>query len=131
MKYQFFSLFPLYILLVLIVVYFSAGPLVMTILPPCPFHTITGLYCPGCGSQRAFTALLHGHILQAIGYNILFVTSIPVLATGLFYNHARFRPNRLQKFWYSPVFAVTLLLVVLVFWIIRNLPMYPFNMLAP
>ena len=27
----------------------------------CPFHAITGLYCPGCGGTRAIMALLSGH----------------------------------------------------------------------
>src|SRR5690606_2629375 len=30
------------------------------ILPSCPFYTLTHWYCPGCGSQRALHALLHG-----------------------------------------------------------------------
>ncbi len=38
-------------------------------LPPCPFHLITGYYCPGCGGTRAFYALLHGRILQAFFYH--------------------------------------------------------------
>ena len=34
--------------------------------PECPFHWITGLYCPGCGTLRAVHALTHGDVLGAI-----------------------------------------------------------------
>ncbi len=40
-------------------------------MPPCPFRWLTGLQCPGCGSQRAFRALLEGHPLEAWSYNLL------------------------------------------------------------
>ncbi len=33
---------------------------------PCPFYTLTGLYCPGCGGQRAFKALLRGDMLASL-----------------------------------------------------------------
>lgn len=36
---------------------------------PCIFHTVTGLYCPGCGGTRAVLALLHGKIGQALYYH--------------------------------------------------------------
>lgn len=48
--------------------------------PACPFRSLTGLLCPGCGSQRAIHELLHGHIGAAFGYNALLVVSIPFLA---------------------------------------------------
>lgn len=35
------------------------------IMPPCIFHSVTGLYCPGCGGTRAVSALLHGHIVTS------------------------------------------------------------------
>ncbi|HEX8505093.1 MAG TPA: DUF2752 domain-containing protein [Hymenobacter sp.] len=50
--------------------------------PRCPFYVLTGLYCPGCGSQRATHALLHGRVVQAASFNLLAVLAVPVLAIG-------------------------------------------------
>lgn len=36
---------------------------------PCIFHSVTGLYCAGCGGTRAATALLHGEIIESLKYN--------------------------------------------------------------
>ncbi len=38
---------------------------------------LTGMKCPGCGSQRAIHALLHTDIKTAFSYNALLVLSIP------------------------------------------------------
>ena len=40
--------------------------------PPCPLYAVSHIYCPGCGTQRALSALLHGELLQAVRYNPLF-----------------------------------------------------------
>ena len=48
-------------------------------LPPCLFHSLTGLYCPGCGGTRAFRLLLSGHILQSFLYHPA------VVLTGVLY----------------------------------------------
>lgn len=37
--------------------------------PPCLFHRLTGLSCPGCGMQRFVHALTNGHPLEAVTYN--------------------------------------------------------------
>lgn len=45
------------------------------LLPPCPFHTITGLYCPGCGGTRAVCALLRGDIFRSLRFHPLVPTT--------------------------------------------------------
>lgn len=37
--------------------------------PPCTLHSLTGLYCPGCGGTRALAALLRGHPLCSLYYH--------------------------------------------------------------
>jgi len=39
--------------------------------PGCPFHALTGIPCPTCGTTRAALALLGGHPLAALGWNPL------------------------------------------------------------
>ena len=48
--------------------------------PPCPLRTITGVPCPLCGMTRGVTALVHGHLEQALTYNpgALFAVAIAV-----------------------------------------------------
>lgn len=35
----------------------------------CRFLAVTGFYCPACGGTRAFNAILHGHLFQALCFN--------------------------------------------------------------
>lgn len=43
----------------------------------CPFHAVTGWYCPGCGGTRALGALLHGDIPGALRDNLFALTLFP------------------------------------------------------
>jgi hypothetical protein len=38
---------------------------------PCPFHGLTGLWCPGCGLTRATHQLLNGNLVGALSRNLL------------------------------------------------------------
>ncbi|WP_313398867.1 DUF2752 domain-containing protein [Stenotrophomonas sp.] len=99
-------------------------------LPSCPFYALTGIWCPGCGSTRCLHALVHGDLAQAMSMNPLLVVSIiPTVVMAL--HGAGFWPSRLN--WAVRLFARPLLwmFVIFAFWIGRNLPWYPFNLLAP
>ena len=52
-------------------------------LPKCPIWLATGLYCPGCGSQRAAHALFTGHFAEVFRFNpyLLFANYSNVAAT--------------------------------------------------
>ncbi len=50
--------------------------------PLCPFHAVTGLWCPLCGSLRGIGLLSHGDVAAALGSNLLLVVTLPVMAWG-------------------------------------------------
>lgn len=114
------------------VLFFALDPTKHEIFPRCLFHSLIGGYCPGCGSQRALHNLLHFNIVQVIHYNFLFLP-----AAGLiFYHYIHPLLNRifnwkLPDLFYRKNTPWIILVVVLVFWIARNLPWYPFTILAP
>ncbi len=101
-----------------------------SVLPPCPFHAVTGLFCPGCGSTRTLHALLHGDLMQALAMNPLLVVAIPLLAwMALNAAGANLPGRRLLQPWAGNPRAW--LAVLLGYWILRNLPWMPFAWLAP
>lgn len=102
------------------------------LLPPCPFQMVTGFSCPGCGSTRAAHALLHGHLFQAFDFNPLLILFLPFLAyAGL----SKVRMLLFGKKLPGPeikAWAVwSIFGLILVFWVVRNLPWEPFTFLAP
>lgn len=101
--------------------------------PQCPFHALTGLFCPGCGSQRALSALLHGNFIDALHDNFLAMISLPVLLfAATVYSLNFFREKKLkQSIFYKTWFVWTVLSAVILFTILRNIPAFPFSMLAP
>jgi hypothetical protein len=100
--------------------------------PPCPFRSLTGFYCPGCGTLRALHQLTLGHPVAALDLNPLMVLLLPFV-TYFLTSHAVLavtgRP--LRKFFVRPALIWTLLGIILVYWLLRNLPGYPFTLLAP
>lgn len=100
---------------------------------PCAVHLLTGLYCPGCGAGRACFALLHGDIVEAFCYNPLMVILIPFLglyiaARGIDWaitggNHVDGR--------ISVRFLIAVLVLIMIYGILRNIPVQPFSLLAP
>lgn len=123
----------LVVLPLLAVIYFMADARYSSFFPRCPFHLVTGLYCPGCGSQRAFSSLLHGQMGQALHYNVLFVLALPFLlySAGILLINSFTGRHLVQKIFYSTLFVRILLVTVLLFWVCRNIPAEPFSLLSP
>ena len=92
------------------------------VFPLCPLHALTGLHCPGCGATRAVLELLHGHMLAALQMNVMAVTALPVLGLWL----ARHRGVTARPAW-----IWLLMVVVVAFGVLRNLPWAPFTSLSP
>lgn len=52
--------------------------------PLCPFHAVTGLWCPFCGSLRAVADLTHLDLAAALSSNLLVVLLVlPAMAVAL------------------------------------------------
>ena len=98
--------------------------------PVCPLHAMTGLNCPGCGLTRGFHALLNGDVLTALRFNALlpvFGFVFAYLALSMFLTAVRGRGLSWKIF--SPAALYGFLFVVSAFFVLRNLPFYPFNLL--
>lgn len=105
----------------------SAPPGENALLPPCPFKVATGLDCPGCGTGRALYQLTRGDVLTAIDHNVLAMVALPLMVWAWL---AWVAPGRVPA-WRLPAPLVRLLPVVIIgYWIVRNLPMAPFTSLA-
>jgi len=99
---------------------------------PCPFKYLTGLHCPGCGSQRALHNLLHLDFAKVASYNFLFLPAVGVFLYNLFIRvHNHYKEKKLVNYIYKPIFPRVVLGLVIVFWIARNIPVKPFSFLAP
>ncbi len=130
-----FAFLGLAVLFVLLRYYYLNDPEVSqegTVFAVCPFHYITGLHCPGCGSQRAIHDMLHLRLFEAIKHNLLIVlVSLVLFAKAYALWSKKYAPtyyyNLNEKSW----FTYTIVFVVILFWILRNLPITPFSKLAP
>ena len=95
--------------------------------PACPFRTLTGFTCPGCGSTRGLHRLLHGDIVSALEFNPLMVLSLPFLFYALVRYTAEAVSGRpLQRHNLDAKYIWMLFGVIMSFWIFRNTRFYPF-----
>ncbi len=109
------------------------GPDGLAWFPGCLFHRFTGLNCPGCGMTRAACATLHGRIGEAFRFNPVGMILLPLASFGvglevIGWVRGRVLPFRLNV---GRVGTWVIVGVVIGFWVLRNLPWWPFTLLAP
>jgi hypothetical protein len=92
--------------------------------PRCPFKTFTGYDCPGCGSQQAVHYLLNFEFIAAMKANLLLILSIPVVLAFFIIDHLP-HPSptlvRWEKCFSQSKYIWIIVVVVMLFWIARNL----------
>ncbi|MFV8164494.1 DUF2752 domain-containing protein [Mycobacterium sp. 134] len=87
--------------------------------PGCPFKALTGWDCPACGGLRMTHDLLHGDVGAAVVDNVFVLVGLPVLVVWLL---VRWRLGKTL----FPLPAVVTVVVTLVVWtVVRNLPGFP------
>lgn len=112
--------------------YFKFNPTEHSFFLSCPLRYVTGLECPGCGSQRAIHQLLHGNFKAAWGLNPFLILSIPLMLYGLgikAYNYLYHSSKRFMLF-YNKWFIYGYFGIALLFAILRNINAYPFTLLS-
>ena len=108
------------------------NPADSNLFPQCPFYQLTGLSCPGCGATRGLHALFNGDVLAALNYNILLVLFLPLIIYGfLVLLSLAVRGRGLPFPQLAPSAIWSLAIVLFGFGVLRNLPFYPFTILAP
>ena len=108
---------------VFVVFYYHVDPSAAdSITPRCAFRVLTGYDCPGCGAQRAFHALLHGDVSDAWAYNPYIFFALPVALVYILTDAMPRRAVRLRRILYHPVAVAVILVSVLGWWILRNIP---------
>lgn len=97
--------------------------------PPCLFHELTHLYCPGCGGTRAAILLLRGDILGALRMNVFAVIVLACVPISLGYSLLTGRS--IQWAGNSGRAGRVIAAFVVAFFVLRNIPVAPFTYLAP
>ncbi len=97
---------------------------------PCLVLMLTGVYCPACGITRMALSLLSGDLAGAFRYNALLFVLIPMgLCYGIYRAVLYIRYGDVPMKRWETVFIASAVALILLFGVLRNLPMFSF--LAP
>lgn len=104
-----------------VVVYAFNDPTVGGWFPQCAFFKLTGLKCPGCGSQRMFHALFTGDFKAMWGYNALLAVAWPLVLAMIVVEAYRERWPRLYARFNNLWVIIGSAVVLTAWWILRNI----------
>ena len=89
--------------------------------PTCPVFRYLHVQCPGCGTTRAFAALLRGHLSEALRLNAFTTLLLPFACAFAMQEYSRYL--RKQPASLNPLphgLAQAVVIVAAVFTIVRN-----------
>jgi len=91
----------------------------------CPWASLTGFYCPGCGGLRAVNDLTNADVVGAASSNLVFVLMVPLLVV-LWLRWTRRAwsgaPEPERGVQHPGVWIAVFAVVMVVFGVLRNLP---------
>lgn len=86
----------------------------------CPFYTLTGLLCPGCGITRCLFSILQLEFKKAFLYNRLVFILLPFFLGYYLYNIYNYVLNK-KRVEIPNWLVIILLIITLSFGVIRNI----------
>lgn len=90
----------------------------------CPFHVLTGLWCPGCGGLRAVNDLTRLDLSAAVSSNVLVVALVAVLVVAyLRWLPRRWRGESVRMIVLGPRMTSAVLATIVLFAVVRNTPL--------
>ena len=99
-------------------------------LPLCPTKALLGIDCPGCGTLRMIYSLLHFDLLSAVRFNALAVVALGFLIVAFVVWTYGSVVGRKISGWQHHRWAATVTMVLVALWfVVRNLPFAPFTAL--
>ena len=99
-------------------------------LPVCPTKALLGIDCPGCGTLRMIYSLLHFDFISAVRFNALAVVALAFLIVAFAVWTYGSIVGRKISGWQHHRWAATVTMVLVTLWfVVRNLPFAPFTAL--
>jgi hypothetical protein len=105
-----------------VLVLFLVNPAEHQYYPACWFNVLTGKLCPGCGGMRAIHQFLHGNFSEAFSFNPMVFIAVPVIFYAIiYYSVFLIRNKTLPGIPVNKIIVIISSIIILVFWILRNL----------
>lgn len=112
---------------IILIAYLILGS-IFHIFIPCPIHSLTNLYCPGCGITRMLLSLCKLDFYQAFRYNPLAFIMLPIFIFYFIdYIISLFKNKKALYTKINSKVCIVLIIIFIVYGIARNiyLPLAP------
>lgn len=106
---------------VILCLYFIFDPSEAGWFPRCPFFGLTGLKCPGCGTQRALHQLMAGNLAEACRYNAALIAGLPLIIVLLSATALKTKYPAFYRLVNSRWIIISILAALIAWMVLRNI----------